>query len=206
MTNGVPFIGENGYYPQWVKGSGRWVFQRTLVSIGGMMSGIAELSAESVPAAKQIIVWAPPRRGLLSRFFSSEIHRERENALGQLSELHFRCYDNECQLKLESPMSVKKLIRERGIRPEEWALTCPECGGTVGADLAPVNASAILRRWVEVGRPALDNPAASAVLKSASLVTNLSAWIQQNDPSHLELAYLGQQMWSSIHVMFQTMA
>ncbi len=205
MTSGIPFIGENGYYPRWAKGSGRWVFQRTLISVGGMMAGIAELSAELVSTSKHIIVWAPPQRGLLARFSLSKIHRERENALDQLSELHLLCYLNECQLKLESPLAVRKFVREHGIRPEQWELTCPKCGGTVGPALAPINASAILSRWTEVGRPALDDPGASAIFASASPVTDLPAWVQRMNPSHLELAYLGQQMWPSIHAMLKAM-
>lgn len=206
MVRGIPFIGQDDYYPPWAKYSGRWVFQRTLVSVGGVMAGFAELSAESVPAAKQVIVWAPQRRGFLDRFSPLKIHRERENAIGELSELHFLCYGSECKLKLESPMAVRKFVREYGIHPEEWTLNCPQCGGIVGPDLASMTADAILLQWEKIYRPPLDNPAASAAFKSAPIVVDLTAWIQKNEPSHLELAYFGQQMWPRIAEMFDALA
>jgi hypothetical protein len=53
----IPFIGEDGYYPQWARRSGRWVFQRTLVETGGILfGGIARLHAAEVAVSDQMIV------------------------------------------------------------------------------------------------------------------------------------------------------
>jgi hypothetical protein len=200
---GIPFIGQDGFYPPWAKGSARWLFQRTLVSVGGMMSGLAELVAARVPAAQQIIVWVPPRRRIFDSRSLTSIHTERQRALSQLSTFSLRCYGKECDLKLGNFHAVCTVVQENGLKPEQWYLMCPNCGGIVGPDLAPVNATGIIRRWNKVGKPALENPAASAVFKSAPAISDVPTWIQTSDPSHLELAYLGQQMWRSIDVMFQ---
>src|SRR5882724_11472027 len=164
--DGISFIGQDGFYPGWAKGSGRWLFQRTLVSVGGMMSGFAELVAARVPSAQQIIVWVPPRRWLFDRWSLVSIHTERQRALAQLSELSLRCYGNECDLKLDNSFAVRTLVHENGLKPEQWYLICPGCGGIVGPDLSLVNPTGIIRRWNKVGKPALENPAASAMFKS----------------------------------------
>ena len=170
------------------------------------MSGFAELVAAQVPSAQQIIVWVPPRRWLFDGWSFASIHTERQRALAQLSELTFRCYGNECDLKLDNSYAVRTLVHENGLKPEQWYLMCPRCGGTVGPDLTLVNPTGIIRRWNKVGKPALENPAASAVFKSAPAISDVPTWIQTSDPSHLELAYLGQQMWRSIDIMFQGLA
>src|ERR1700720_590858 len=61
---GIPFIGEEGFYPDWAKWSGIWVFQRTLVSVGGFMPGYAELAAARLSVSDQVIVWVPRKRSL----------------------------------------------------------------------------------------------------------------------------------------------
>lgn len=198
---GIPFIGQNGFYPRWAKGSSRWLFQRTLTSVG-TMAGYAELAASEVATANQIIVWVPPRR-MFGWAPSSTIHLERQQALAQLGVLSMRCYGNECNLNFDQPLAIRTIIYERGIKPEQWSLICPLCGGIVGPNLEPVTADGVIRRWNKVGKPALENPCASALFKSAAAVSDLPAWILSNTPSHLELAYLGQQMWRSIDIMFQ---
>jgi hypothetical protein len=75
-----------------------------------------------------------------------------------------------------------------------------------GPDVAPLNAPRIIRRWNKTGKPVLENPCASPLFKSAAPISDVPTWIQANDPSHLELAYLGRQMWRSIDVMFQGLA
>lgn len=97
-SRGIPFIGEEGFYPDWAKCSARWVFQRTLVSVSGMLSGFAELAALSVPVSDQVIVWAPGRRGLAAWFATAALHRERGLALEQLARLRLRCYGDDCGL------------------------------------------------------------------------------------------------------------
>jgi hypothetical protein len=78
----IPFIGEDGYYPQWARRSGRWVFQRTLVETGGILfGGIARLHAAEVAVSDQMIVWVPPTRLPILGALPSAIHRERQQAL-----------------------------------------------------------------------------------------------------------------------------
>jgi len=72
--SGIPFIGENGYYPRWARGSGRWLFQRTLIVIGQMLGPIAQLRAKEVPVSEQVIVWCPPRRVPFIGSLPSAVH------------------------------------------------------------------------------------------------------------------------------------
>jgi hypothetical protein len=206
-VNGLPFVGENGFYPSWVRGAGRWIFQRTLVGVG-QMAIAAEIAAQRVPSANQVIVWVPKEGRFLRFIFPRVLHEERQNALNQLFNLTLRCYGKDCKLSFSSPQQLQSIISEFGLRPEQWLLLCPYCGGLVGPDLEPVSADRIIRRWQDVGRPSLENPAASAFLKSAAPVNNLPDWIRKirkNDPSHLELAYLGQQLWPDIKSMLEAM-
>src|SRR2546423_798766 len=61
---GLPFVGEDGFYPDWAPRDGRWLFQRTLATLGGMMAGYAEMVAARTPGADQVVVWVP-RSGVL---------------------------------------------------------------------------------------------------------------------------------------------
>jgi len=54
VNQGIPFVGEKGFYPNWAKGSARWIFQRTLVSVRGMLEGFAELAALDVAVPNQV--------------------------------------------------------------------------------------------------------------------------------------------------------
>ena len=58
----VPFIGENGFYPEWCTGPGRWVQQRVFTTVRGMMAAMDELARPSV--SHEALLWAPPRRGV----------------------------------------------------------------------------------------------------------------------------------------------
>jgi hypothetical protein len=202
---GIHFIGENGFYPSWAQGAGRWIFQRTLVSVGGLMSGMAEIAAQNVPGADQIIVWVPRRGRIMRYIFPRLLHEERQNALYQLLGFPLRCYGKGCALSSSSPQQVQSMVSELGLRPEQWLLSCHYCGGLVGPDLEPISADKIIYHWQEEGCPALDNPGASSLFKSAPVVSNLVDWISQNEPSHLELAYLGQQLWPDIKSMLDSM-
>jgi hypothetical protein len=203
-VTGIPFVGENGFYPIWARGGGRWIFQRTLISVGGLMAGYAEIAAQNVSSADQIIVWVP-RKGFVRYIFHGIIHKERQEALYQLFGFLLRCYGNNCILKLSSPQQIQSVVSEFGLRPEQWRLSCPSCGGTIGPDLEPVSANKIIRRWQDVGRLPLENPAASAAFKSAPVISNLEDWIKKNNPSHLELAYLGQQLWPDTKSMLDSL-
>lgn len=199
---GIPFIGESGFYPSWIVGDGRWVFQRTLTSLGGMMEGYAKLVAARTPGTDQVIVWVP-RATHLRSLRQGALHEERDDAIRQLCCLALQCYGDDCAIAQSSPQQVRSLVDEHGIPPEQWRLQCPKCGGVVGPDLEPVTAHPLIKKWLALDRPLLDNPAASAAFKSAAAVDDLPAWIAKNDPSHLELAYLGQQLWPAIEDMLR---
>jgi hypothetical protein len=42
-------------------------------------------------------------------------------------------------------------------------------------------------------------------MRSIAAVADLPDWIERLEPSHLELAYLGQQMWPDIELMLAAM-
>ncbi len=206
---GIPFIGENGYYPSWARGSRRWLFQRTLIVMGQMLGPIAQLRAMEVPISEQVIIWCPPRRLPLVGSLPSAVHRERQSAFGELQRLTLVCYGERCTAPKPgthaSGMPVSSVIREQGVQPDQWLLVCPLCGASVGPDLGPVTRDAVIARWEAAGRPALENPGAGAGIRSAAAVTDLPHWIAQLDPSSFELAYLGQQLWPDILSMLQDM-
>ncbi len=195
----VPFIGQNGFCPAWAKGAGRWVFQRTLVSVRG---GVGEIAAAEVPAAREVVLWAPPNRSIVYSFGSSALQRERETALHELSRMRLRCYGSDCHLAPQSETSAKTVIHEAGVYPVAWHLICPSCGGPVAPDLEPVRPELIVEKWERTGKPVLDNPGASWDFEVPA-VRDLAEWVRGSDPSPLELAYCGQQLWPSIVAMFE---
>lgn len=206
MGHGIPFVGERGFYPKWAAGSGRWIFQRTLVSVGGLMAGYAELVASRTPGSDQVIVWVPQGGGLIRRIVPGILERERQRALNKLSSFSHRCYGAECSLDIITPQQAQSLLHEFHVDPAQWRLGCPSCSGQVGPNLEVVSAGPILERWDQLYRPPLDNPVASATFKAAPQVSDLERWVSDNDPSHLELAYLGQQLWSDTGEMLQYLA
>jgi hypothetical protein len=153
MSGGIPFLGEDGYYPPWALAAHRaqWLFQRTLASVRDDIA--SEIAARQVPSA------------------------------------------------IRNVTDIAKLIREEGITPENWRLVCPICGGLSGPDLTPVTVECLLTQWHKVARPKLENPSAGRFWRSAAPATDLDRWIRELDPTKLELAYLGQQMWPDIGKM-----
>ena len=120
------------------------------------------------------------------------------------------CYGDECKApkpdSTNGSMLAASVIREFGVQPEKWLLLCPFCGCSVGPDIAQVRAEPIVRQWESLGKPQLENPGAGAGIASAAAVSDLPQWIAQLEPSHLELAYLGQQIWPDIQTMLASMA
>jgi hypothetical protein len=198
---GIPFIGEDGFYPTWAVRDGRWVFQRTLTTLGGLMEGYAEMVAARTRGADQVIVWVP--RLAMLRLLPGALHEEREAAIQQLSLIPLRCYGNDCAVEVTSVQDTRRYVVENGVPPERWRLECPVCHDVVGPDLESVVAHPIITQWRAIGQPALDNPIASAAFASATNIDDLPSWVAQNDPSHLELAYLGQQIWPGIRSMLE---
>jgi hypothetical protein len=170
------------------------------------MAGYAELVAARTPGADQVIVWVPSSTGLLRSLAAGSLYKETQDAIAGLLEFVLRCYGDDCALSSGSTQHVQGLVSEFGQRPERWRLQCPTCGGAVGPDLQPVTTDLIITRWRQVGSPILDPPTASAAFRSATPISDLPNWIQRSDPSHLELAYLGQQMWPSAAAMMKYLA
>jgi len=197
-VGGIPFVGENNFYPNWAKRSS-WIFQRTLVCISSDPNRfIAESHVERVPTASEVIVWVPGPRGL---FNFGAVDRERDLAVGRLARFRMRCYGNECDLSPYSNAAVKALVRERSVWPQDWNLACPRCGAVAGPDIAGVRPEPIIERWKNIGRPVLENPGASPLFRSAPKVRDLPEWMGRTEPSHLELCYVAQQMWPDIFDM-----
>src|ERR1041385_4691046 len=168
--SGIPFIGENGYYPRWARGSGRWVFQRTLIVIGQMLGDIARLHAMEVAVSDQIIVWSPPTRFPIFGSLPSAVHRERQRALKELEPLRLVCYSEKCRAPKPGigtdSLGESSAIRELGVQPDKWLLVCPLCGASAGPDVACMKGEPLIRRWKSVGAPVLANPGCGAGLKS----------------------------------------
>src|SRR5216683_5538607 len=189
---GIPFIGENGFYPKWAK-RGQWVFQRTLISVASV-PGFAELAAAQIPTADQIIVWVPYRK--LSHLVPSRVHEERQRALRSLYGLKLICYGKGCDLGHDGIATTHRSLNETTIYPQDWRLICPSCSAACGPDLSVVSPEPIVDKWHECGQPRLEDPGASVLFRSAKPIENLPRWIEQHsNPSQLELAYLGQQLW-----------
>jgi hypothetical protein len=199
-VTGVPFIGENGFYPRWATGNGRWVFQRTFWDIGPKVDGYAEAVMWRIPSADQVVVWAPRRGAVFCHFLPAAIHSERQDALRKLSCFSLRCYGQDCNLEFGRRGHAQCFVVEAGLRPQRWRLQCPICAGRIGPDLAPVAAEPLVKRWREVGCPVLDAPIASPLLRpknrsGGGFIADLAEWTRKDNPSHLELAYVGQQLW-----------
>jgi hypothetical protein len=206
---GIPFIGENGYYPRWARGSSRWVFQRTTIIIGQMGAQMASLHSMQVPLSDQIVVWAPPNRMPIFGTRPSAIHQERQRALTELESWRLVCYGDQCNAPKPGSSSgsiqAASTIRESGVQPNNWLLLCPSCGASVGPDVADITVEPLIERWRSTGRPRLENPGAGWNLQPIASIADLPQWVQTLQPNHLELAYLGQQMWKNIESMLKAM-
>jgi hypothetical protein len=57
-----------------------------------------------------------------------------------------------------------------------------------------------------LGRPPPEKPWTDPTFaRSEAAITDLPKWIDDLQPSHIELAYLGEQMWPDIVAMLATM-
>lgn len=206
---GIPFIGEGGYYPHWARRSGRWLFQRTPIVIGQTGADMARFHAVEVPVSDQFVVWAPPTRLPILGALPSAIHRERQQALDELSRLRLVCYGGKCSAPKPGSsscgMAPTSVIKESGVQPDKWLLLCPTCGASVGPDIASISPGPLISHWQSIGRPRLENPGAGWNLQSVPAIVDLPEWVSHSQPSHFELAYLGQQMWPNIERMLAAM-
>lgn len=208
-TDAYQFIGETGYCPRWEQGSGRWVFQRTLIITGQRLGEIAQLRAMEVAVSGQVVVWSPPRRFPIVGALPLEVERERHQALREFHRWRLVCYGNRCRAKRpgsgSNGMAARSVIRESGLHPDKWLLVCPYCGASVGPDITCMTGELLIHRWESVGRPRLEYPVAGAGIQSLGNIVDLAEWIGCSEPSQFELAYLGQQMWPDIASMLTAM-
>jgi len=176
----VKFIGEDGFYPKWAQGEGRWVHQRVLVVTGGMPS-------LEPPGANRYLIWVPPKSGFLGARKSGP-QVEGRCASEELNQIRFHCFG--CGWEGMG----NKLVCSGG-EPRYWLLQCPECFAVVAPDLRGLDTEVIIEQWHRLGRPALENPGASWNIVSIKPINDLRDWIDSFEPMANELAYVGQQLW-----------
>lgn len=162
-----------------------------------------------IPLSDQLVVWVPPTRLPFLGTRPAAIHQERQQALNELQGLRCVCYGDECKAPKPGSSSgsiiASSAIRESGVQPDKWLLLCPLCGASVGPDVADMAAEPLMRQWQSISQPELENPGAGWNLQSIAPIIDLPQWIQSSQPSHLEIAYVGQQMWPNLAVMLKAM-
>lgn len=180
----VKFIGEDGFYPKWAIGKGRWVHQRVLV-----ITGTSSLfNPPPPPEASRWMVWVPPKRSLLGLRPITE-NEEARLASEELNNIPFVC--TSCGWA----GTGNKFYCEG--KPINWILLCPECNVQVEPKLGGIDSNVIVSQWFRLGRPTLEMPGAARLIVSTKPITDLSNWIKSYDPMPNELAYVGQQLWSN---------
>lgn len=188
----VKFIGEDGFYPKWATQNGRWVYQRVLTTVRGMMQDLDTLTRPQI--SSEVLVWAPKKWSLLTLFGSHDLEVNR--AMHELRYIPLVC--SRCDWKgNHSSFEIFDLTSG----PIAWRLRCPECQSGVEPDLYSVDFEAVkdflVRRWVVLGHPILDPPGAATSARSFRPISDLPEWISTSVPQENELIYVGQQLWSS---------
>lgn len=182
------FLGQDGFYPSWAKGEGRWAIQRVFTTVRGM---IAETDTLTRPAiSNESLLWMPRRVGIRALF--SRGTDEAARATSELGEIPLVC--GGCGWSGSHP-NIKAIGGRGG--PTNWRLRCQACGSVVGPDIDSLDTAVIVERWNASGRPRLDPPAAATMIQSSRPVTDLQQWILSHEPLENELAYVAQQLWSN---------
>lgn len=176
----VKFIGEDGYYPKWAKGEGRWAHQKVLI----ITRTIPSLAP---PEANQRLVWVPPESKFLG-LKRTKPQVEAQCASEELNQIPFVC--PRCGWK-----GMGSELDCIGDKPAYWLLECPECFALIEPDLCGLDSEVIIRQWDRLGRPALENPGAALNIVSAPPINDLRNWNDSFKPMANELAYVGQQLW-----------
>jgi len=183
-----PFIGEGGFYPDWVAGGCRWVIQRVFTTVRGMIGETDTLCRP--PVSYELLIWVP-RRGWLTTILPSESGPDASRAIEELQGIALVCL--ECEWAGYGPM----IVGDERTGPSGWRLRCRDCCSLVGPDIDSLDLQVIVERWKEQGRPRLDPPGAAYMIKSIAPITNLEDWLESFQPMENETAYVGQQLWPS---------
>jgi len=182
------FIGEDGYYPDWAKGNGRWVLQKVFTTVQGFIGETDLLAKPSI--ADEGLIWAPPRGGLQGL---TAIFRRSEESLRAIQELQrIALVCSECTWKGFNPRIA---TRWSSSGPASWIISCPKCGRIAGPDIDDIDWDNIISRWKDMGMPRLEHPACAKLITSTRPIFDLEEWIQSFEPMEKELAYVGQQLW-----------
>jgi outer membrane protein assembly factor BamB len=175
------FIGENGFYPKWTQGVGRWVHQKVPVQTGAMPLIFPH-------EASQYLVWVPPKRGAFG-LRKVSLQDEISNSIRELNIIPFIC----------TTCGWRGTGQELGYAGEQsyYALKCPECFGfeSLEPDLRGLDENSIIERWVKLDKPVLEAPGAARNIVSIRPIADLKHWIRSFVPMPNELAYVGQQLW-----------
>lgn len=192
----VRFIGEDGYYPSWTKGTGRWVQQRVFTTVGqGFLSQLDSLARPTI--ADEILLWAPPKGGLRGLRSIFDRAGEAARALNEVQYLLLscsRCDWSGCHPHLEVP------VRQR---PSSWRIRCPKCQSIAWPDIDNLNIKTILKQWISKGKPKLEQPGAARSIKSIEHIRDLEEWVKSFEPMEHELSYVGQQLWPNLVLFLQ---
>ena len=184
------FVGENNSYPRWTRGSGRWVIQRVLITWRGVFGETSVLARPDV--SDEWLIWAPRHRGIKTLLLPMKVD-EATRAVHELQYIPLVC--GSCDWTGSHPHIEVNLLLSRG--PADWRLRCPSCRNIARPDIDSTNQQAIIERWLSQGKPALDHPGAGVIIESPRPIDDLEEWIQNYHPIPNELAYVGQQLWSS---------
>jgi len=177
---GVKFIKEDGFYPKWAQGEGRWVHQKVSIVTGTLPTFVP-------PEASKYLVWVPPK-SKLPGFRKTKPQTEAQRASEELNQIPFVC--PKCGWK-----GIGSEIGCIGDKPAYWLFECPECFAPVEPDLFGLDTEIIINQWERLGRPVLENPGAASNIVSAPSVNDLRNWVDSFKPMANELAYVGQQLW-----------
>lgn len=179
----IKFIGEDGFYPKWAQGEGRWVCQRVLVITGHSNW----FNLPPPPESERTLVWVPPKSGFLGLGKISP-DEEASRASMELRQIPFKCLRCGWQ-GMGNELTCTNPIYQY--------LICPECLNNIDPDLRALSTEVIVNQWDKLGRPCLEMPAAASNLIGTKPIDNLPNWITSFQPMTNELAYVGQQLWSN---------
>lgn len=206
---------QNGYCPDWFKRACGWASQKTLVNYDLPFLGVAPRG----------LVWVRKRSHVLL-----QRRNERQEALDEIARIPFICSGCEWtgwgddMLRVgtyrwnESTMAHLVL----GDEPNGWELsTCPSCENRCAVpDYRGLSIEKILRRWLAVDKPRLEDPRAGRfeaayadefhkLVSSSDMDLDwpqhdaLRAWFRdinygQDGMRANELMFMAQQMWPSL--------